>query len=139
MKNLWGSRILIGLVLFLNVQCGAVFLSNPIAFAPMYELSGTPGQFAVQGIGLLFIMWNIPYMVALINPRKHFISLIEAVFMQAIGVIGETLLFLYLPTGHPILQSSMLRFIMFDAGGFLALIIAFWITRNGHKNDAVFH
>jgi hypothetical protein len=128
MKRIWGSRILIGLVLFFNIQCAIIFLVTPAAFAPMYELGGLSGQFAVQGIGLLFIMWNIPYVFALINPRKYFVSLIEAVLMQAVGVIGETLLFINLPANHLLLQSSMLRFIWFDAGGLLALLVGFWLT-----------
>ena len=139
MNRLWVSRFFIGLVLFLNIQCAVIFLVSPQVFAPMYELKGLPGQFAVQGIGLLFIMWNIPYVMALINPNRHFISLLEAVIMQAVGVTGESLLYFSLPVGHQVLQSSMTRFIWFDAGGLLTLLTATWIVWNTRNNAISSH
>ena len=76
----------------------------------------------IQGMGLLFVMWNIPYLVALIHPLKRLISLVEAGIMQAIGVIGETFLLWKLPDSHPILEQSVRRFILFDGCGLVLLI-----------------
>jgi hypothetical protein len=42
--------------------------------------------------------------------------------MQTVGVIGESLILISLPIGHTILQSSLLRFIAFDAAGVIALL-----------------
>lgn len=119
-------RVLIGLVTFMNLQAAAYFLIRPADYAQGFELSGTPGNAMIQGMGLLFVMWNIPYIIALINPVKHFVSLIEAVIMQAIGVFGETILLLLLKGEHPRLEASVLRFIIFDGAG-LVFLVAAWI------------
>jgi hypothetical protein len=126
MKNvalrLWTARLLVALVVAWNLQCALVFLLNPGEFAPGFELSGIPGQAAIRGFAVLFVMWNIPYLVALWNPLRHRVSLWEALSMQVLGVCGETLILLFLPPGHPILHASLLRFIAFDAAGVVCLI-----------------
>ena len=58
------ARILVGFVMTINLQCAIVFIINPERYAPLYELIGIPGRAAIQGFGVLFIMWNIPYVVA---------------------------------------------------------------------------
>ena len=123
------GRILISLVLAMNVHCGIVFVSNPHKYATAYELSGIPGEAAIQGFGILFLMWNIPYLVALINPRAQRISLYQAIIMQSIGLFGESYIYLTLPLGHPTLSNSIFRFIVFDGGGLLALVLTLIITR----------
>ncbi len=124
----WISRILIGVVFIANLQCAVLFLWNPAGYAPGFELSGAIGDAIIRAIGLLFLMWNVPYAVALWNPIKHRVSLYEAVVMQSIGVIGETLLWWQLPTGHLALEATATRFIAFDAFGLLALLLAAWIV-----------
>ncbi len=121
-------RVLIGVVLLLNVQCAVLFLAAPGLFAPGFELSGIPGDMMVRGMGILFLMWNIPYGFALSDPWKRKISLVEAVLMQASGLVGECMLVLSLPSGHAWLRSTGLRFIYFDAGGFLFLAAALWFV-----------
>jgi hypothetical protein len=121
------SRFLVGLVLFINLQCAFDFILNPDRFAPMYELIGIPGMAAIQGFGVLFIMWNIPYAVAMVNPVKFHISHYEAIIMQTIGLVGESLIYNNLPTNYTILRDSILRFIVFDGAGLVALVIAAWI------------
>lgn len=118
------ARILIGIVTFLNLQAAIYFIFTPDKYAPGFELTGLPGNAMVQGMGLLFVMWNIPYIVALINPLRHFVSLIEAVIMQGIGVLGETALLLTLIGEHPQIHASVLRFILFDGGGLVLLLTA---------------
>src|SRR5512137_977255 len=90
----WAARGLIGLVFFFNVQCALLFLAVPQAYAPSFELSGPVGEGMLRGLGILFLMWNVPYAVALWNPHAHRTSLYEAIAMQAIGVLGETILLL---------------------------------------------
>ena len=53
-----------------------------------------------------------------------------AIAMQSIGLIGETLILRALPLEHAILRDSILRFIIFDGGGLVALIAAAWITKS---------
>ncbi len=130
MKNikLWLSRFLILVVTFLNLECAISFLVNPGSYAPAYELTGDVGNAMIQSLGLLFVMWNVPYVVALIHPLKHRLSLIEAVIMQGIGVIGETILLFSIPGSHPILTASVIRFIIFDGGGLVLLSIALFLA-----------
>ena len=78
----------------------------------------------IRGFGLLFIMWNVPYVIALINPVIYRVSLIEAVVMQLIGAVGETVILLTLPGNHSALTVSVTRFIIFDGAGFFVLLAA---------------
>ena len=64
----------------------------PATFAPGFELGGAAGAAAVRGMGVLFLMWNVPYAVALWHPVRYRMSLYEAITMQAIGLIGESLI-----------------------------------------------
>jgi len=123
------ARILIGLVFLINIQCALVFLFNPSPYMVGFGLEGTAGEQIVRALGLLFIMWNVPYAFALANPKKHRISLIEAVIMQAIGLIGETsILLVGGPYPSPI-ESTLKRFILFDGIGLVFLLIALWFGR----------
>lgn len=125
----WISKGLIAVVVFLNLQAAVLFLLHPADYAPGFELGGAAGEAMIQGVGLLFVMWNIPYLVALSDPIRHRVSLLEAIGMQAIGVIGETILWCLLPEGHVLLSSSVTRFVLFDAGDLLLLLGAWGITR----------
>jgi hypothetical protein len=127
--KLWLSRILIGFVFFFNLQCAAAFIIRPELYAGGFELQGAIGAAMIRGMGVLFVMWNVPYAVALWHPLRFRISLYQAVVMQFIGVVGESAIYWLLPGEHPIARSSILRFIAFDAGGLIALLIAAWITR----------
>ncbi len=126
--RLWATRLLIAVVLAWNLECALVFLLNPGAFASGFELAGIPGEAAVRGFAVLFIMWNVPYLVALWNPLRHRLSLWEALVMQTVGVIGESLILFSIPAGHSTLHASLLRFILFDAAGVVMLIGAVWLT-----------
>jgi hypothetical protein len=116
-------------VILWNVQCGIAFLVAPATYAPGFELSGPAGEAMVRGLGVLFLMWNVPYFVALLHPVRHRTSLHEAVAMQAIGLAGESLILWSLGSGHPAASSTMLRFIAFDGAGLVLLLLAVWVTR----------
>jgi hypothetical protein len=121
---LWLLRLLIGGVLLVNVQCAASFLLWPGRYAPAYELSGITGAAMIRAVGVLFLMWNVPYAFAFAHPRRFPASLVEAAIMQAMGLVGESLILLGLPPGHETLAASLLRFIFFDAGGLVLLFLA---------------
>ena len=123
------ARAFIGIVILWNVQCAVVFLLWPERFAPGFQLEGAAGEAMVQGMGVLFLMWNVPYAVALWNPVRYRTSLYEAVGMQAIGLVGEMLILLSLPPGYALAAQSITRFIFFDGAGLLALVAAAWISR----------
>jgi hypothetical protein len=118
-----------------NLECALVFWLNPGLFSPGFELVGFPGAAAVRGFAVLFVMWNIPYLVALWNPKRHRVSLWEALAMQTIGVTGESYILFSLPAGYPILQSSLLRFVTFDAAGVLLLIGTILLARKESNNN----
>ncbi len=122
--RLWAARLLIAAVVAWNLECALAFLRQPQAFAPAFELSGVPGAAAVRGVAVLFLMWNVPYLVALWHPRRHRLSLGEAIVMQAVGLLGESWILAQLPEGHAVLRASLLRFIVFDAAGLLLLAAA---------------
>ena len=123
------SRLLIGLVAFFNLQAAVLFIINSAAYSAGFEVSGIIGEKLVQGMGILFLMWNVPYIYALIDPIRHRTSLHQAIIMQAIGVAGETILWLTLPPGHPAMESTVIRFGIFDGSGLIGLWVALWITR----------
>jgi hypothetical protein len=127
--RLWLGRLLISLVLLWNVQCALAFLLAPATFAPGFELSGAAGATTVRGMAVLFLMWNVPYAVALWHPVRHRVSLYEAVAMQTIGLIGESLILWSLGGGHPVAAGSVTRFIAFDGAGVVLLALAAWVTR----------
>ena len=130
---IWISRILIGAVAFSNLLAAFQFMLRPTLYAPGFELQGESGTAVIQGMGLLFLMWNVPYFVALLHPVKYYVSVIEAVAMQAIGVIGESVLLFMLQGDHLHLRTSVIRFIFFDGGGLVLLLAAFgcvwWMRR----------
>jgi hypothetical protein len=129
MRKKWIAQGCIGLVILSNLYCAVLFLFSPALYALGYELFGVPGEIAIRGFGLLFVMWSVPYFFAAFNPFRYRISLYEAVIMQSIGLIGESTFWLNLPAGHSILHSSILRFIIFDGAGLVFLLLAFLLTR----------
>jgi len=128
-------RVLIFLVLAMNLQCALTYIFDPLPYVAPFELSGEPGRAAVIGIGILFLMWQVPYVFALVHPLRNHRSLLEAVLMQAIGLVGETLLLRSIPITYPTLRASIMRFILFDAAGLLLLIVAAAFTLRLQKSD----
>ena len=123
------AQLLILVVLLINVQCALIFLFSPSWFAPSYELNGEVGDAVIRAFGVLFLMWNVPYLFATWNPQRHRVSLWQAIIMQTIGLIGETGILLSLTSDHPILYQSIFRFIVFDGAGLIALIVALTISK----------
>jgi hypothetical protein len=129
LKILMFSRLLIGLVILINLQCAVLFLVSPHNYMHGFGLNGIPGITITRGMGILFIMWNIPYIVAFLHPVKFIISLYESIVMQMIGVAGETVLYLSLPPGFQLIKTTAYRFIIFDSLGLLALLLALWVVQ----------
>ena len=125
----WIARLLIFLVVADNFQAAILFLFHPESVAPSFELAGVIGDSIIQGIGLLFLMWCVPYVVALINPARHRLSLLEATIMQAMAFAGETMLMVLLPVKLPDLECAVLKFMIFDLAGLVLLLLASWLTR----------
>jgi hypothetical protein len=122
--RIWLARLLIGLVTTWNLQAAFAFIFTPSGFVRAYELSGVPGEAAIRGFGILFLMWNVPYLFAVKDPIRYQLALTFALLMQGIGLIGETYILSTLTVEHPLLKTSILRFIIFDGAGLLLLVIA---------------
>jgi hypothetical protein len=120
----WIARLLIGFVTAWNLQASFVFIFAPSGFVRAYELSGLSGEAAIRGFGILFLMWNVPYLFALKDPIRYQLALTFALLMQFIGLIGETYILSTLTVDHTLLKTSILRFIIFDGTGLLLLVIA---------------
>jgi hypothetical protein len=133
--RLWVARLLIGIVILWNLQSAFVFIFNPSRFVQAYELSGTAGEAAIRGFGILFLMWNVPYLFALKDPLRYQLALTFALLMQSIGLIGESYILSTVAIEHILLRNSILRFIIFDGLGLLLLAIAYWITKTKPYNN----
>ena len=127
--RLYLSRGLIAAVFIINIQCAITFLLRPEMYTTGFELQGESGGAMVRGMGLLFLMWNVPYAVALYHPIRYRTALFEAAAMQTIGLVGETLIFSTLSFGHELARLSIARFMAFDALGLLALLAAVRLSR----------
>lgn len=132
-RRVWVARLLVTIVLVWNLQAAFQFMLKPDIFTPSFQLEGVPGRAAVAGFGILFLMWQVPYGFALLHPVKFNISLWTALIMQAIGVVGESLLLSTIPMDYSLLRGSIIRFIIFDAAGVLILLAALILVR--HKID----
>ena len=129
-KRFNSARFLIGVVLLVNLQCALAFLWQPERYMGGFGLSGEIGQGMLRALGLLFLMWNVPYVFALWHPLKNFTSLVEAVIMQGIGLIGETVILMIGNYQNPLVDSSVKRFMLFDGGGLVLLIIALLVVQD---------
>ncbi len=131
-SGLWLARLVLTVVFFFNVSCALAFIARPEAYAPGFEVSGIPGEALVRGMGFLFLMWNVTYPLAIWNPWRYRWLFLIIIAQQAIGLAGETWMLLTLPPGHISLAATGYRFIAFDGGGFVAMLVAFalmWLAR----------
>lgn len=122
------ARFLIAIVVFFNLECAFQFILRPGEYSAGFELAGVPGTVMVASLGILFVMWNVPYGFAMFSPVRHQVSLIEAIMMQAVGLVGESLLLAGLPIGYQALKATATRFILFDGFGLAALIAALFLV-----------
>jgi hypothetical protein len=122
------ARMLVAAVLIANLSAAIPYLVRPAGYAAAFELSGVPGDAAVRGFGLLFLMWAVPFIPAIMNPVKYRAAFVCVLTMQVIGLIGESLMVVTLPAGHAALRATGLRFIAFDGVGLGILLIAYRIS-----------
>ncbi|MGB2895264.1 MAG: hypothetical protein WBB65_03740 [Anaerolineales bacterium] len=128
-RVLWLTRIIVGAVFLMNVSCALVFILQPDRYAPGFEVAGVPGKIYVQGLGILFLMWNATYPLVIFHPIRYRTLFLVVLIQQAIGFVGETWLWLTLPSGHSPLRVTGLRFMLFDGIGLVAMAGAYWLLR----------
>jgi hypothetical protein len=129
------AKVMIAIVLVWNLQCALVFILNPAGHMGGFGLEGLAGAQMVRAMGLLFVMWNVPYAFALADPVRNRVSLIEAVVMQTIGLTGEMLILLLGGPYPPVIEAILMRFILFDGVGLILLIGALCLARGQAKRN----
>lgn len=123
-------------VFAINVQCALSFVLFPSSYVAGFQLSGWTGNVAVQGLGVAFLMWNCTYPPFIASPRRWPVLGGVILAQQAIGLLGETTLYLQLPTEAAALHASIGRFMAFDAVGLLVMAAAFaWLATRMHRTS----
>ncbi len=128
-KDGWIARTALVAVLIANLSAAIPYVVRPADYVAAYELSGVPGEAVVRGLGILFLMWAVPFIPAVLHPVRHRIAFACVLAMQAIGLAGESLMMAALPAGHDALRATGLRFIAFDGAGLVLLLIAYSLSR----------
>jgi hypothetical protein len=124
----WIGRLLILIVIAWNIQAAIFLLINSSVIATSIEIPQIAGPSLIRGIGVLFIMWNIPYLFAAAHPVRFRISLVESLLMQFIALAGELILLSVSPIIPPALQNIFTIYSRFDAAGMALLLAAAAIT-----------
>ncbi len=122
--------MLVAAVLVANLSAAIPYLVRPADHVAAFELSGVPGQVAVRGFGLLFLMWAVPFVPTIMHPVRYRVAFACVLAMQVIGLIGEALMLITLPAGHDALRTMGLRFITFDGAGLILLLIATYLSHD---------
>jgi len=135
-RTRWLARGVILAVLLWNLSAALPFIAYPEAYAGAFELSGTVGAVLTRSIGVLFLMWVIPYLPAVLDPVRYRVCLAVILVQQGIGLTAESWMALTLPAGHASLRATGLRFIAFDAAGLVLLTAAWWLTRPAARDGA---
>jgi hypothetical protein len=133
-KGRWIARAALGAVLIANLSAAIPYVARPGDYAAAYELTGVPGEVAVRGLGILFLMWAVPFVPAIFDPVRNRVALVCVLAMQVIGLAGESLMLVTLPAGHDALRATGLRFIVFDGIGLIVLGIAYGVTQHAPHN-----
>lgn len=124
----WVCRVCFTIVFIVNVQCALSYVLFPDNFVGGFQLSGTEGAVAVQGIGIAFLMWNATYPAFIVSPARFKALGVVVLVQQIIGLAGESAIFLSLPAvGYAQLSESILRFIQFDAFGLVIMLASFCV------------
>ncbi len=125
---LWAARLVLMTVFCWNLSCALAFIIEPAAYTAGFEVTGVAGEVLVRGIGILFLMWNATYPLVMWHPGRYWQLFLIVIVQQAIGVAGETWLWLTLPPGHNSLMLTGQRFILFDAWGLVMMTVTFALT-----------
>ena len=134
------ARILYLAVFVSNMICIVAFLADPASYVGSYQVNGAAGAVAaIQGYGVAFAMWNVTYPFFIFNRKDNRALGLAIIVQQVVGLIGEIYIRSGLTPECAELNDSIIRFIWFDAGGLVLLIIGFAIlfmfSRNKEKQS----
>jgi hypothetical protein len=112
-----------------NISAAFGYIFQPEKYVSGFEVDGVAGRVILQGIGILFLMWNTTYPLVILQPRRYLTLFVIVLVQQAIGVIGESWLWGSIPAGHEALKQTGLRFIIFDGGGLILMLLFFFLLQ----------
>ena len=127
----WVARAALIAVLLANLSAAIPYVARPAEYVTAYELAGAPGEVMVRGLGILFLMWAVPFIPAILQPIRNRVAFTCVLAMQAIGLAGESLMMATLPAGHDALSATGWRFIVFDGAGLVLLSLGYLVTQRG--------
>lgn len=127
----WLARATLVAVLLANLSAAIPYVARPADYVAAYELAGAPGEVVVRGLGILFLMWAVPFIPAILQPVRNRVAFTCVLAMQVIGLAGESLMMATLPPGHEALSATGWRFIAFDGAGLVLLSLGYLITQRG--------
>lgn len=85
--------LILGWYSLFNLQATFVFHPYPEKYISRFELEGAVRTSMLRGLGVLFVIWNFPYAMALWYPIHHLLFLYEALSMVTIGYFREAIIF----------------------------------------------
>ena len=127
----WLARATLIAVLLANLSAAIPYVARPATYVTAYELAGAPGEVVVRGLGILFLMWAVPFIPAILQPVRNRVAFTCVLAMQVIGLAGESLMMATLPPGHDALSATGWRFIAFDGAGLVLLSLGYLVTQRG--------
>ena len=127
----WLARATLTVVLLANLSAAIPYVARPADYVAAYELAGAPGEVVVRGLGILFLMWAVPFIPAILQPVRNRVAFRCVLAMQVIGLAGESLMMATLPPGHDALSTTGWRFIAFDGAGLVLLSLGYLVAQRG--------
>jgi hypothetical protein len=122
------ARAVVALVCFWNLTAAVPFVLRPSAYLHSFEVAGggIGAEALVRGLGVLFLMWQVPFLPVIWHPGRHRNCHICVLGMQFVGLLGESIMLFTLPAGHAPLRATGWRFVFFDGTGLLLMGFAYW-------------
>lgn len=131
-----GAGLIVAKTLYLivfisNMICIIAFLTDPEGYIYSYQVKGSLGAIAaIQGFGVAFAMWNVTYPFYIFSRKNNKTLGLVIIVQQVVGLIGELYIQSGLSSECEILYDSIERFVFFDAGGLVLLLVGFVIAKN---------
>jgi len=121
------SRIIVAVVMTWNLSAAIPFVLHPESYTASFGVQGggIGGMVLVRGLGVAFLMWQIPYLPVIWHPGRHRTCFLCVLGMQLVGLLGETLMMVNFPPGYLAVKATGWRFILFDGSGLILMGTAY--------------
>jgi hypothetical protein len=127
------SRAAVGIVLFLNIQCAVQFLASPQITRRVLNFQ-EHGRNSYSRYGNLIPYVECALCFCLNPPVKYRISYFQAVIMQFIGLLGETFLWIVIPSENALIAANISRFIIFDGTGLVFMTFGYLLINKEYTH-----